>query len=69
MKKKIVIFYLHGHKGNLKDEIAILLCIEIRGQIRANIIEFSRDMKSGRIQILNGQKEVGLQMVWISNGI
>ena len=30
---------------------------------------FSWDLKSGIVSILNDQKEVGLKMVWISNGI
>ena len=32
-------------------------------------ITYSGDLKSGLVWIWNGQKEVGLQMVWISNGI
>ena len=30
---------------------------------------YSGDLKSGQVQILNGQKEVGLHVVWISYGI
>ena len=30
---------------------------------------YSGDLKCELVCILNGQKEVGLQMVWISNGI
>ena len=33
------------------------------------ISTYSGDLKSGLVWILNGQKEVGLQMVQISNGI
>ena len=32
-------------------------------------IHQKRHLKSSRVQILNGRKGVGLQMVWISNGI
>ena len=31
--------------------------------------QYSGDLKSGLIWILNGQEEVGLEMVWITNGI
>ena len=31
--------------------------------------EYSGDLKSGQVWILNGQKKVGLQMVWILNVI
>ena len=34
-----------------------------------NITDYSGDLKSELVGILNGQKEVGLQIVWISNGI
>ena len=30
---------------------------------------YSGDLKSGQVWILSAQKEVGLHMVWISNGI
>ena len=30
---------------------------------------YSGDLKSDLVWILNGPKQVGLQMVWISNGI
>ena len=30
---------------------------------------YSGDLKSGQVQILNGQKEIGLQTVWILNRI
>ena len=33
------------------------------------IFKYSGDLKYGLVWILNGWKEVGLQMVWISNGI
>ena len=33
------------------------------------ISQYSGDLKSVLVWISNGQKEVGLQMVWISNGI
>ena len=29
----------------------------------------SGDLRSGHVNVSNGQKEVGFQMVWISNGI
>ena len=32
-------------------------------------ISYSGDLKSDLVWILNGSKQVGLQMVWISNGI
>ena len=31
--------------------------------------KYGGDLKSGLVWIFNGQKEVGLQMVWISNGM
>ena len=32
-------------------------------------LQYNRDLKSGLVLILNGQNEVGLQVVWILNGI
>ena len=34
-----------------------------------NRISYSGDLKSDLVWISNGTKQVGLQMVWISNGI
>ena len=39
-------------------------CLEIE-----KVLRIQWDLKSGLVWILNGQKEVGLQMVWILNGI
>ena len=35
----------------------------------AVVILYNGDLKSGLVWIVNHQKEVGSQMVWISNGI
>ena len=37
--------------------------------IRVTTVKYSEDLKFRLVWILNGQKEVGLQIVWISNGI
>ena len=34
-----------------------------------HLVNYSGDLKSGLVWVLNGQKEVGLQMVYILNGI
>ena len=38
-------------------------------EIKTSVWKFSGDLKSRYVLILNGQKEVSLQMVRISNGI
>ena len=37
--------------------------------VNFSINGYSGDLESGLVWILNGQKEVGLEMIWISNGI
>ena len=58
-------FYLSCQIDNF---LLFVLHVKLDG-ITLSYTIHSEDLKSGHIQILSGQKEIGLQMVWISNRI
>ena len=56
-----------NHKNVDVNEKQFFCKKKVSGQIR--LTKNSGDLKSGLLVLINGQKEVGLQMVQISNGI
>ena len=53
----------------LQHKNALCLKKHLRKDYPSPNITVKRHLKSRHVQILKGRKEVGLQMVWISNGI